>query len=193
MNKIDLVEQPRMRTDVPAFRPGDTVKVHVKVSEGNRERVQIFQGVVIARRGGGIRESFTVRKISFGVGVERVFPIHTPTIAKIEIVQHGKVRRAKLYYLRERTGRHAKIRERRIMTPVEGTAVLPEEIVPELAEPEETAAPEASVEAPAAEAAVEAAPEAADAEPGAELGAEPEAEAPAAEPADDAPADEPKS
>ena len=113
MNKIDLVEQSRLRKDVPPFRPGDQVKVHVKVTEGQRERIQVFEGVVIARRGGGIRESFTVRKVSFGVGVERTFPIHTPSVDKIEIVRHGKVRRAKLYYLRERIGRKAKIEERR--------------------------------------------------------------------------------
>jgi large subunit ribosomal protein L19 len=115
MNKVDIVERPRLRSDLPAFRPGDTIKVHVKVAEGGRERIQLFQGVVIRKRGGGLRESFTVRKISFnGVGVERTFPLHSPTVAKIEIVQHGRVRRAKLYYLRERTGRHAKIRERRV-------------------------------------------------------------------------------
>lgn len=157
MNKMDLVERSRLRTDLPAFRPGDTVKVHVKVSEGNRERVQVFQGVVIAKRGGGLRESFTVRKISFGVGVERVFPLHGPTIAKLEIVQHGKVRRAKLYYLRERTGRHAKIRERRVSTPVEGTAV--EEFEPAPADVVSPPPAEAS-EAPEVEAAEEEAPSA---------------------------------
>jgi large subunit ribosomal protein L19 len=115
MNKVDIVERSRLRSDLPAFRPGDTVKVHVKVAEGGRERIQLFQGVVIRKRGGGLRESFTVRKISFnGVGVERTFPLHSPTVATIEVVQHGRVRRAKLYYLRERTGRHAKIRERRV-------------------------------------------------------------------------------
>ena len=123
MNKVDLVERSRLRTDIPAFRPGDTVKVHVRVTEGNRERIQVFQGVVISRRGGGLRESFTVRKVSFGVGVERTFPVHAPMMSKIEIVQHGKVRRAKLYYLRELTGRKAKIRERRVAIPEEGTAV----------------------------------------------------------------------
>jgi large subunit ribosomal protein L19 len=120
VNKVDLVERPRLRSDLPAFRPGDTVKVHVKVREGGRERIQVFQGVVIGRRGGGLRETFTVRKVSFGVGVERTFPVHAPGVARIEIVQHGKVRRAKLYYLRERTGRHAKIRERRVTVPEEG-------------------------------------------------------------------------
>ena len=114
MNKTDLVEQPYLRSDIPEFRPGDTVKVHVRVVEGNRERVQVFQGVVLRRSGGGIRESFTVRKISFGVGVERTFPLHAPSIAKIEVVQHGRVRRAKLYYLRELRGKKARIKERRL-------------------------------------------------------------------------------
>jgi large subunit ribosomal protein L19 len=114
MNSTDLIEQPFLRTDIPAFRPGDTVKVHVRVVEGNRERVQVFQGVVIARSGGGIRETFTVRKISFGVGVERTFPVHSPSIAKLELVQRGRVRRAKLYYLRDLRGKKARIRERRI-------------------------------------------------------------------------------
>jgi large subunit ribosomal protein L19 len=114
MNSTDLIEQPFLRTDLPAFRPGDTVKVHVRVVEGNRERVQVFQGVVIARSGGGIRETFTVRKISFGVGVERTFPLHSPSIAKLEVVQRGRVRRAKLYYLRDLRGKKARIRERRV-------------------------------------------------------------------------------
>ena len=114
MNKTDLIEQPFLRTDLPEFRPGDTVKVHVRVVEGNRERVQVFQGVVIRRSGGGIRETFTVRKISFGVGVERTFPVHSPSIAKLELVSHGAVRRAKLYYLRELRGKKARIKERRI-------------------------------------------------------------------------------
>jgi large subunit ribosomal protein L19 len=114
MNTIDLVEQPFLRTDLPPFRPGDTVKVHVRVVEGNRERVQVFQGVVIRRQGGGVRETFTVRKVSFGVGVERTFPLHSPSIAKLEVVSRGRVRRAKLYYLRERRGKKARIRERRL-------------------------------------------------------------------------------
>ena len=114
MNSTDLIEQPFLRTDLPAFRPGDTVKVHVRVVEGSRERVQVFQGVVIARSGGGIRETFTVRKISFGVGVERTFPVHSPSIAKLELIQRGRVRRAKLYYLRDLRGKKARIRERRI-------------------------------------------------------------------------------
>jgi large subunit ribosomal protein L19 len=113
MNKIDLVESARLRDDLPEFRPGDTVKVHVRVVEGNRERIQVFQGVVIRRQGGGLRETFTVRKMSFGVGVERTFPVHSPSIGKLEVVTKGRVRRAKLYYLRERRGKRARIRERR--------------------------------------------------------------------------------
>jgi len=114
MNKTDLIEQPFLRNDIPDFRPGDSVKVHVRVVEGNRERVQVFQGVVIRRSGGGIRETFTVRKISFGVGVERTFPVHSPTIARLELLQRGRVRRAKLYYLRDLRGKKARIKERRI-------------------------------------------------------------------------------
>lgn len=104
---IEDITKEQLRTDLPAFRPGDTLRVHVKVVEGNRERIQVFEGVVIKRRGGGISETFTVRKISYGVGVERTFPLHTPKIAKIEVVRHGKVRRAKLYYLRELRGKAA--------------------------------------------------------------------------------------
>jgi large subunit ribosomal protein L19 len=113
MNKIDLVETARLRDDLPEFRPGDTVKVHVRVVEGQRERIQVFQGVVIRRQGGGLRETFTVRKMSFGVGVERTFPVHSPSIGKLEVVTKGRVRRAKLYYLRELRGKRARIRERR--------------------------------------------------------------------------------
>ena len=114
MNTTDLVEQSYLRKGLPSFRPGDTVKVHVRVVEGNRERVQVFQGVVIARSGGGLRETFTVRKISFGVGVERTFPLHSPSIAKLEVAQRGHVRRAKLYYLRDLRGKKARIKERRL-------------------------------------------------------------------------------
>jgi large subunit ribosomal protein L19 len=142
VNKVDLVERSRLRTDIPAFRPGDTVKVHVKVSEGGRERIQVFQGVVISRRGGGLRESFKVRKMSFGVGVERTFPIHAPTVSKLEIVQHGKVRRAKLYYLRELTGRKAKIKERRVAVPEEGIAAVVTAETVEVAAPEVPEVPE---------------------------------------------------
>jgi len=113
MNKVDTVEKPRLREDLPDFRPGDTVRVHARVAEAGRERIQVFQGVVIRRQGGGLRETFTVRKVSFGVGVERTYPVHSPTIAKIEVVTQGRVRRAKLYYLRERRGKRARIRERR--------------------------------------------------------------------------------
>ena len=114
MNTIDVVERPHLRDDLPDFRPGDTVRVHVRVVEGERERVQMFEGVVIRRRGSKLSETFTARKISFGVGVERTFPIHSPMISKIEVVTRGHVRRAKLYYLRSRVGRKAtKIKERR--------------------------------------------------------------------------------
>ena len=110
---IAELEQAQLRADVPDFRPGDTLKVHVKVTEGNRSRVQVFQGVVIRRQGGGLRETFTIRKVSFGVGVERTYPIHSPQLDRIEIVTRGDVRRAKLYYLRELRGKKAKIKEKR--------------------------------------------------------------------------------
>ncbi len=113
MNKVDIVEQSRLRDDIPDFRPGDTVKVNVRVVEGTRSRIQVFEGVVIARKGGGLRETFTVRKISFGVGVERTFPVHSPVIESIEVARRGKVRRAKLYYLRDRVGKAARIKEKR--------------------------------------------------------------------------------
>jgi large subunit ribosomal protein L19 len=113
MNTLDALDADSLRDDIPGFRPGDTVKVHVRVVEGNRSRIQVFQGVVIRRQGGGIRETFTVRKVSFGVGVERTFPVHTPVVEKIEIVTRGDVRRAKLYYLRELRGKAAKIKEKR--------------------------------------------------------------------------------
>src|ERR1700690_1099942 len=110
---IAELEQAQIRSDIPGFRPGDTLKVHVNVKEGSRSRVQVFQGIVIRRQGGGARETFTVRKISYGVGVERTFPVHTPSIEKIELVSRGRVRRAKLYYLREPRGKRARIKERR--------------------------------------------------------------------------------
>ena len=113
MQTLDAVDAAALRSDIPEFRPGDTLKVHVKVIEGTRSRIQVFQGVVIRRQGGGSRETFTVRKISFGVGVERTFPVHTPVIDRIEIVTRGDVRRAKLYYLRDLRGKAAKIKERR--------------------------------------------------------------------------------
>ena len=111
-NIIDAIEKDGMRTDLPAFNIGDTVKVFVKVKEGNRERLQGFEGVVIARKNGGIRETFTVRRVSFGIGVERTFPLHSPKIDHIDIIRHGDVRRAKLYYLRERSGKSAKIKDK---------------------------------------------------------------------------------
>ncbi|BEU87409.1 50S ribosomal protein L19 [Selenomonas sp. TAMA-11512] len=113
MNIIQALEQEQLRSDVPAFAPGDTLRVHAKIVEGSRERIQVFEGVVIARNGSGVRENFTVRRISYGIGVERVFPVHSPRIDKIEVVRRGIVRRAKLYYLRSRTGKAARIRERR--------------------------------------------------------------------------------
>lgn len=113
MQKLDAVDAPSLRDDIPPFRAGDTLKVHVKVIEGNRSRIQVFQGVVIARRGHGVSSTFTIRKVSFGVGVERTFPVHAPTIDHIEVVTKGDVRRAKLYYLRELHGKAAKIKEHR--------------------------------------------------------------------------------
>ncbi len=113
MKSTDLVDSQYIRTDIPEFAAGDELKVHVKVVEGNKERVQVFQGNVIARQGSGVAETYTVRKLSYGVGVERTFPVHTPTVVKIEIVTRGDVRRAKLYYLRDRVGKAAKIREKR--------------------------------------------------------------------------------
>ncbi len=111
-NIIDQIEKESMRTDVPKFEIGDTVKVWVKVVEGNKERLQNFEGVVIARKNGGIRETFTVRKISYGIGVERIFPVHSPKIDHIDVIRKGNVRRAKLYYLRERSGKSAKVKEK---------------------------------------------------------------------------------
>ena len=114
MNSTDLIDLRSLRDDVPDFAPGDTLKVHVRVVEGTRERVQVFQGAVIRRQGDGIRETFTVRKVSFGVGVERTFPVHSPVLAKIEVATRGDVRRAKLYYLQDRIGKAAKIKEKRV-------------------------------------------------------------------------------
>lgn len=112
MNIIQALEQEQLRSDIPAFRPGDTVKVHAKIVEGTRERIQVFEGVVIARQGSGVREMFIVRRISYGVGVERMFLVHSPRIEKIEVTRRGRVRRAKLYYLRNLTGKAARIKER---------------------------------------------------------------------------------
>lgn len=113
MHSTDVVDQASLRTDVPDFAPGDTLKVQVRVVEGNKQRLQAFQGVVIRRQGSGVRETFTVRKLSYGVGVERTFPVHSPIISSIEVVTYGDVRRAKLYYLRDRIGKAAKVKERR--------------------------------------------------------------------------------
>jgi large subunit ribosomal protein L19 len=163
MNVLDAVDAASLRTDIPSFRSGDELKVHVRVIEGSKSRIQIFQGVVIRRQGAGVRETFSIRKISYGVGVERTFPVHTPVIERIEIVRHGSARRAKLYYLRNLTGKATKIKERRgadgeiIVEPAyvppvkEVAAAKVEELV------EETSpVAEAVVEAPVAEAAVEA-------------------------------------
>jgi len=131
MNVLDSVDVASLRKDVPAFRPGDELKVHVRVIEGNKSRVQVFQGIVIARQGSGVRETFTVRKISYGVGVERIFPVHAPVIEKIEVVRRGEVRRAKLYFLRDLRGKAAKIRERRgaeELVPSTGAAVTEAEV-----------------------------------------------------------------
>lgn len=160
MKNTDLIDKAYLRSDIPEFRPGDTVKVHVRVVEAGRERIQVFQGVVIRRQGGGLQETFTVRKISFGVGVERTFPLHSPSIDRLEIVSRGKVRRAKLYYLRELRGKKARIRERRIegedLAAVNAAAVAagleqdveePEEALDETAETEAIADTEAVAEA----------------------------------------------
>ncbi|SHE74285.1 LSU ribosomal protein L19P [Ferrithrix thermotolerans DSM 19514] len=113
MHPTDIVDQDSLRSDIPDFAPGDTLKVHVRVVEGDKERIQVFQGAVIRRQGSSLHETFTVRKVSFGVGVERTFPVHSPIISKIEVVTRGDVRRAKLYYLRDRVGKAAKIKEKR--------------------------------------------------------------------------------
>ncbi|MFK5583666.1 MULTISPECIES: 50S ribosomal protein L19 [unclassified Serinicoccus] len=120
MHKLADLDAPNLRTDIPEFRAGDTISVHVKVIEGNRSRVQVFKGIVIRRHGGGIGETYTVRKVSFGVGVERTFPLHSPNVEKIELDSRGIVRRAKLYYLRDLRGKAAKIRERRDNVPAKG-------------------------------------------------------------------------
>lgn len=163
MNVLDAVDAVTLRKDLPNFRPGDELKVHVRVIEGNKSRIQVFQGLVIARQGSGARETFTVRKISYGVGVERIFPVHAPVIEKIELVRKGEVRRAKLYYLRDLRGKAAKIRERRgaedldvvYAAPVQAEApvdapveALVEEVAPVNSEAavSETVAPEATAE-----------------------------------------------
>jgi large subunit ribosomal protein L19 len=120
MHILDAVDKASLRSDIPDFRPGDTVKVHVNIIEGNRSRIQVFQGVVISRNGHGVRETFIVRKVSFQVGVERTFPVHSPVIDHIELVTRGDVRRAKLYYLRDRRGKSARIAERQTVRPDKG-------------------------------------------------------------------------
>ena len=175
MNVLDAVDAASLRSDIPSFRSGDELKVHVRVIEGSKSRIQIFQGVVIARSGAGIRESFTIRKISYGVGVERTFPVHTPVIERIEIVRHGSARRAKLYYLRKLTGKATKIKERRgadgeiivepayvppvvskkVEVPVVGEAVAvvaAAAAVTEVTTEEVAQAPEVTTDAPAADA-----------------------------------------
>jgi ribosomal protein L19 len=175
MNVLDAVDAASLRKDIPSFRSGDELKIHVRVIEGNKSRIQIFQGVVIARSGSGIRESFTIRKISYGVGVERTFPVHTPVIERIEIVRHGSARRAKLYYLRKLSGKATKIKERRgadgelivepaYVPPVETKKVSVPEVgeavavvaaaaaVTEVAAEEVVEAPAVTAEAPAADA-----------------------------------------
>ena len=175
MNILDVVDAASLRKDIPQFRAGDELKIHVRVIEGNKSRLQVFQGVVIRRQGDGVRETFTIRKVSYGVGVERTFPVHTPVIEKIELVQKGDVRRAKLYYLRDLRGKAAKIREKRDGVVGYGDGILstPEPIVEPVVEPvveavvepvveavvEAPVAAEAVAEAPVAEAVVEAAVE----------------------------------
>ena len=164
MNILDAVDAASLRKDIPQFRAGDELKIHVRVIEGSKSRLQVFQGIVIRRQGDGVRETFTIRKVSYGVGVERTFPVHTPVIEKIELVKKGEVRRAKLYYLRDLRGKAAKIREKRDGVEGYGDGILstPEPIAPVVAEAviveEVVEAPvvEAVVEAPVVEAVVEA-------------------------------------
>lgn len=150
MNVLDALDAASLRKDLPNFRPGDELKVHVRVIEGSKSRIQIFQGLVIARQGSGVRETFTVRKISYGVGVERIFPVHAPVIEKIEVVRKGEVRRAKLFYLRDLRGKAAKIRERRGADDLEvlysTSSTNPVVEVAPVAEVVEVDAPEAVVE-----------------------------------------------
>jgi ribosomal protein L19 len=162
MNILDVVDAASLRKDIPQFRAGDELKIHVRVIEGSKSRLQVFQGIVIGRQGDGVRETFTIRKVSYGVGVERTFPVHTPVIEKIELVKKGDVRRAKLYYLRDLRGKAAKIREKRdgvegygdgiLSTPVSALPVVEEVVEEVVAEP----VVEAVVETPVVEAVVEA-------------------------------------
>ena len=180
MNILDVVDAASLRKDIPQFRAGDELKIHVRVIEGSKSRLQVFQGIVIGRQGDGVRETFTIRKVSYGVGVERTFPVHTPVIEKIELVTKGDVRRAKLYYLRDLRGKAAKIREKRdgIVGYGDGILSTPVAVVEEVVA-EAPVVEEAIVEAPVAEAVVEA--------PVAEAVAE---EAPAAEAVADTPAED---
>ena len=177
MNILDVVDAASLRKDIPQFRAGDELKIHVRVIEGSKSRLQVFQGIVIGRQGDGVRETFTIRKVSYGVGVERTFPVHTPVIEKIELVKKGDVRRAKLYYLRDLRGKAAKIREKRDGIEGYGDGILstPEPVV--------IPAPvvEAVVEAPVVEAVVETAAEAVVEAPVVEAVAEEATEAPKAE------------
>ena len=155
MNVLDGVDAASLRSDIPTFRAGDELKVQVRVIEGNKSRIQVFQGIVIRRQGDGVRETFTIRKVSYGVGVERTFPVHTPVIEKIEVVRKGDVRRAKLYYLRDLRGKAAKIREKRGATDELTSTPAPQAVVAPVAVVEEAAAEEVvaeSVEAPAEQA-----------------------------------------
>ena len=157
MNILDAVDAKSLRHDIPQFRAGDELKIHVRVIEGSKSRIQVFQGIVIRRQGDGVRETFTIRKVSYGVGVERTFPVHTPVIEKIELVKKGDVRRAKLYYLRDLRGKAAKIREKRDGVEGYGDGILSTpvaEVIEEVVV--EAPAVEAVVEAPAAEVVVEA-------------------------------------
>jgi large subunit ribosomal protein L19 len=158
MNILDAVDAKSLRKDIPQFRAGDELKIHVRVIEGSKSRVQVFQGIVIRRQGDGVRETFTIRKVSYGVGVERTFPVHTPVIEKIELVKKGDVRRAKLYYLRDLRGKAAKIREKRDGIEGYGDGILstPEPILEPVVEAPVEVVAEAVVEAPVAEAVVEA-------------------------------------
>ena len=150
MNILDAVDAKSLRKDIPQFRAGDELKIHVRVIEGSKSRIQVFQGIVIRRQGDGVRETFTIRKVSYGVGVERTFPVHTPVIEKIELVKKGDVRRAKLYYLRDLRGKAAKIREKRDGIEGYGDGILstPEPIVEAVVEPVVEAVVETVVEAP---------------------------------------------
>jgi len=166
MNVLDAVDAASLRTDIPSFRSGDELKVHVRVIEGNKSRIQVFQGVVIRRQGSGVRETFTIRKISYGVGVERTFPVHTPVIERIEIVRHGSARRAKLYYLRNLTGKATKIKERRgadgevIVEPAYVAPAKSEKVEAVAEVVEETVAEAPAEETPVSEVAAEETPKA---------------------------------